>query len=515
MVWAAEIEELRQREELAKAGGGPQSVARHHAAGKLTVRERIALLTDPGSFHETGRLSGKATYEGSKIVDYQPSNLIMGIGRVDGRRVVVAGEDFTVRGGSAEARMGDKMGYSEQMAVELRLPLIRLVDGTGGSVKSIEMEGHTYVPGHTNYQIMAEAVNTVPVIGASMGSVSGLGSVRVVASHFSLMPRETAQLFVAGPPLVKRAFGVDIRKEDLGNWQISCESGAVDNDAADEEDVFRQIRAFLSFMPQNVWQQPRRTETGDPCDRREDGLIAIVPRSKRQSYDMRELLDLVLDRGSFFEMGLHFGRSLITGLARLDGFPVGVMANNPQCDGGAITAAAAEKMIRFVDMCDMFHLPVVNFVDNPGYMIGLDAEFQATIRKGTRSLFAVYQARVPWVSILVRRVYGVAGGAHGNTRRLNLRFAWPSGEWGSLPMEGGIEAAYRRDIESAPDPAARFKEIEERLKQLSSPFRTAEVFGVEEIIDPRNTRPILCDWVDLAYEIESARLGPTLRSFRP
>jgi acetyl-CoA carboxylase carboxyltransferase component len=207
--------------------------------------------------------------------------------------------------------------------------------------------------------------------------------------------------------------------------------------------------------------------------------------------------------------------SLVTALARLDGHPVGVIANDPRHAGGALTAAGSEKLVRFVDLCDGFHLPVVNFVDQPGFLIGVRAERAGTVRKGVRALAAIYQATVPWVTVIVRRVFGVAGAGHANVQALNLRYAWPSGDWGSLPLEGGIEAAYRRELDAAPDRNALLREIEIRLNAVRSPFRTAEAFGIEEIIDPRDTRPLLTDWVSLAYELEATRLGPKARGLRP
>jgi len=218
-----------------------------------------------------------------------------------------------------------------------------------------------------------------------------------------------------------------------------------------------------------------------------------------------------------FEVGARYGRPLITALGRLDGRPVGVLCSDPNHYGGGLTADASEKLTRFADVCDQFRLPVVNFVDQPGFVIGTAAERQGTIRRGTRALCAVYQATVPWASVLVRKVYGVAGAAHSNAERLNVRFAWPSGDWGSLPIEGGIEAAYRRELEAAEDPVALRAEIEERLNAVRSPFRTAERFGVEEIIDPRDTRPLLCDWAERAHEIVRHELasGPKRRGLRP
>jgi acetyl-CoA carboxylase carboxyltransferase component len=309
---------------------------------------------------------------------------------------------------------------------------------------------------------------------------------------------------------------VDVAKEELGGWEIHVrEAGAVDNVADSEEEAFAQIRRFLSYLPQNVWQLPPRRGPEDDPRRRDEALISLIPRNRRRGYDIRKLVGHVVDRDSMFELAPYYGASLVTALARLDGYPVAVVANDPSVVGGALTAAGSEKLTRFVDLCDTFHLPVVNFVDNPGFLIGQAAERAGTIRKGVRALSAIYQASVPWITIIVRRVFGVAGAGHANVQALNLRYAWPSGDWGSLPLEGGIEAAYRRELEAAPDRAKLMAEIEARLNALRSPFRTAESFNVEEIIDPRDTRPLLTDWISLAYEHEATRLGPKTRGMRP
>jgi acetyl-CoA carboxylase carboxyltransferase component len=516
--WEEEVDEIRRRTELAKQMGGAENVARQHSNGKLTIRERIERLIDPGSFHEIGALAGKAVYEDGRMISFVPSNYVCGTGRIDGRRVVVGGDDFTVRGGAADARVGDKAGYGEKLARELRLPIIRLVDGTGGggSVKTLEMTGRTYVPANPAWDIVVALMNEVPVVGACMGSVAGLGAVRVVTSHFSLMVKGTSQLFVAGPPVVERGVGQRVTKEELGGSHIHARgSGAVDNEVSSEDEAFAEIRRFLSYLPSNVWQVPPRSVSSDDVNRREEELISIIPRDRRLGYDVRKLLGLVLDRDSFFEIGRYYGRPLVAGLARLDGFPVGVMASDPRHGGGGLNAPGSEKMTRFIDLCDTFHVPVVNFVDQPGFLIGTDAERAGTVRYGARAMAAVYQASVPWVSVIIRRTFGVAGAAHGNAQGLNLRYAWPSGDWGSLPIEGGVMAAYRREIEAAPDPDRRRREIENMLNELRSPFRTAEGFGIEDIIDPRDTRPLLCEWIATAYERLPSELGPKYRGCRP
>jgi acetyl-CoA carboxylase carboxyltransferase component len=516
--WTPEVEELRLRQSLASQMGGPDSLARQRAAGRLNVRERIEGLLDKGSFHEIGAITGVPTYEGGRLVKIQPSNFVMGTGTIDNRRVVVGADDFTIRGGAADGAIGRKAPYAERMALEYRLPMIRLVDGTGGggSVKFLETMERTYIPANPAMEIMEELLGTVPVVSAALGSVAGLGAARVVFSHFSVMPRKTAHLFVAGPPVVEPAIGRKVEKEELGGSKIHTGGfGAVDNEVGSEEEAFEEVRRFLSYLPDSVYEMPPVEAHTDSCRRREEELVRIIPRSKRLPYAVRRILELVLDKGSFFEIGAKHGRSVVTGLGRLSGRPVGILANDPKFYGGAITATSADKSVRFIDTCDTFHLPVVNFVDNPGFMIGIDAEKAATIRFGARYIFAVYQARVPWCSIILRRVFGVAGAAHGNHSRLNLRYAWPSGQWGSLPIEGGVQAAYRRQIEAAEDPKALREEIEQRLAGAASPFLTAEAFGVEEIVDPRDTRPLLCEWIEMAYKLLPTQLGLKKRGMRP
>lgn len=517
--WQPEIDEIRRREALAREMGGTANVERTHAAGRLTVRERIDRLLDAGSFHEFGALAGRAVYDDNgQLASFTPSNFVAGTGRIDARQVVVGGDDFTVRGGAADATIGNKMGHAEKLARGLRIPMVRLVDGTGGggSVKTIEQIGRTYVPANPAWDTITAMMGDVPVIGACLGPVAGLGAVRVVTSHFSLMVRGSSQLFVAGPPVVERGVGEKVSKEELGGYEIHARgSGAVDNEVASEEEAFAAIRRFLSYMPSSVWEAPPRVACEDSTQRREEELISIIPRDRRRVYDVRRILRAVFDQDSFFEIGYYYGRPLVSGLARLNGRAVGVIANDPRHGGGAPNAAACDKMIRLVDVCDTFHIPVVNFVDNPGFLIGSAAERAGTVRAGSRALVAVYQATMPWISILIRRCYGVAGAGHGNAQALNLRYAWPSGDWGSLPIEGGVQAAYRREIEASPDPAARRREIEDALNQFRSPLRTAEAFGIEEIIDPRDTRPLLCEWVEGAYRMLPAELGPKARTCRP
>ena len=518
MVWHNEIEELKYRRHLAEQMGGAEAVARYHAKGKLTARERIAALVDPGSFQEIGGLAGGATYEGDKLVAFTPSNYVIGLCTLDGRKVVLSAGDFTVRGGAADATVGNKTyWYVESLALNWRLPYIRLLDATGGSARSYEHFGRTYVPVWPGTQVPSRLLCTVPVVSAVLGSIAGGPAVDACLAHFNLMVKGISQVFPGGPPIVKAALGIDISKEELGDERTQVyEAGAIDNLAETEEEAFTMIRRFLSYMPINVWEMPPRIEPEDVPNRRDEELLSIVPQARNKPYDPYKILKHVLDYDSFFEIAPFYGQARITGLARVNGYPVGVMINNPNCGGGSMDLAAGDKVYRFLQMCDTFHLPLVYFCDEPGFMVGLDAQKKGIVRAGARITCTICETKVPWITFIIRQVYGVAGALHYRPGGMFARYAWPSGHWGSIHIEGGTSAAYRREIEAAPDPEARRLEIEHRLKAMSSPFRTAEVFGIEDIIDPRDTRPLLCDFIELAQGVLRTQLGPSAGpSYRP
>ena len=515
MSWQPELDELRRREAFARELGGPDKVKRQKDAGKLTVRERVEALLDDGSFREIGAIAGMAEYdENNELKRLTPSNFVFGRGMLDGRRVVVGGDDFTVRGGSADATIPTKHQMFEQMAGELRMPLIRLVEGSGGggSVKTIETTGRANVPGLKGFEWVVGNMSTVPTVSLGLGSVAGLGAAYMAASHYSVMVKELSALFVAGPPVVKR-LGDDLDKQELGGWKIHTANGAVDHAVDSEEEAFNCTRRFLSYLPSSIYDLPPRGPQNDDPDRGEEKLLGIIPRDIRKVYKMRTIVDAVVDRGSFFEMGARTGRAMITGFARLDGWPVALMASDPFHYGGAWTASTCNKIIRFIDMAQTFHLPMVYLVDCPGFLIGKKAEEEATIRLGVRALSAMYQTDIPWCAMIIRNVFGVAGAGHRNGARVNYRYAWPSGRWGSLPLEGGIEAAYRADIDGAADPEAKLVEIEDRLNKLRSPFRSAETFWIEEIVDPRDTRSLLCEFANIAAPLRTP--GPSLFGMRP
>jgi propionyl-CoA carboxylase beta chain len=535
--WEPELSELDRRRELAQRLGGAERVARQHASGRLTVRERVAALVDPGSWRELGTLTAAASYAADgTLLDAVPANTVVGQGRLAGRRVVVAGDDFTVRGGAADATIHEKQVAAERMAHDLRVPIVRLLDGTGGggSVKSLDDLGRTYVPWLPGWDLVVANLARVPVLACALGPVVGLGAARLVSSHLSIAVRGLSQVFVAGPALVEAGMGERVDREALGGVDVAARAGTVDLVVDSETAALAAVRTLLGYLPQHAWALPPRSPgdagspgtggadlpgtghaglpgagvAGSPVPGGDDprrvapALRDLVPRDRRQPYDARALLAAVFDGGSVLELGRAYAPATITALARLDGWPVAVLASDPRVYGGGMTAAGADKLTRFVDLAGTFHLPVVHLVDQPGFVIGSAAERAGTIRHGARALAAIYQSLVPWASVLIRRAYGVAGAAHRPHHRHTYRIAWPSGDWGSLPIEGGLEVAFKRLLADAgPDAERQKAEILARLESVRSPFRTAEAFLVEEIVDPADTRPLLCDWVASAYDL--------------
>ena len=517
MTWKIEADEIAFRQKMALKQGGEIQIDRQHGKGKLTIRERINSLLDENSFEEIGPIAGNPNYDqDGNLVSLDPANFVLGFGKISGRRVVVGGEDFTLKGGSPSPSGLRKSVYAEDLALEYKVPLVRLHEGSGGSVggstgKSISLPEP--VNATPRFRSIAESMANVPVATAALGSVAGLPAGRLVASHFSVMSKSTAQILTAGPAVVARAMGEQKTKEELGGWKVHTRNGTVDNGAEDEQACFSQIIKFLSYMPSNVNELPPVIDCSDPSNRTEEMLLGIVPRDRRKSFEMRQIIELVLDKNSFFEMGHGYGRSQIVGLARLLGQPVGVWANDCKHLAGSMTANGAHKARRFMELCETFSLPIISFVDEPGFMIGTKAETEATIRHGTSAVLTAAMTTVPWASIMVRRSFGVAQAAHYGSNAFVL--AWPSAESGALPVEGGVAVAFHREIAAASDPEAKRKELEEEFSKRQSPFLRAEAFAVHNLIDPRSTRPELCKWINRIQPLLPSLLGCARFYIRP
>lgn len=512
--WAGLLDDLEERRTRAYQGGGPTRIEREHQAGRLSVRERIDLLVDEGTFVEYGTFVTTPAGSGARL----PSTFVCGTAEIDGRPVAVGLEDFTVGGGGVGVHLarykGSWGGFIEEVALHYRIPLVLLMQGVGGSVALQEEKGYPELLAGVSVYPVFELLSQVPVVTAVLGPTAGSSAARASIAHFSVMSRSNGCLFAGGPPLVKHALGLDIDKMELGGAQVhTAVSGVIDNAVESEEDAVDHIRLFLSFLPSNVWNLPPYEPNGDPGDRSVEDALEIVSPDARLPYDVHALVDAVADTESFFEIAPDYGPALRTGLARIDGHSIGVLATDARHNAGAMDGASSEKQTRFVEMCNAFHIPLVYFVDVPGFMVGPDAERSGLLRKGAQAVRAIQSATVPVYTVQVRRSYGLAAQGTGSPNPLSVRLAWPSGEWGDMPVGGGIEAAHRGELEAAEDKEALRAKLAAQYAEQSSPWRTVEKFGVEEMIDPRDTRRRLSALLALARQatLPGPKHGPSVR----
>jgi acetyl/propionyl-CoA carboxylase alpha subunit/acetyl-CoA carboxylase carboxyltransferase component len=552
--WAPLMAEVKALQEIAHARfdavSADPGVVRQRKRGKLTCRERIDMLLDPGSFREVGSLTGFASYDDEgRVSDFTPANHVGGWGKIEGRVGIVCADDFTSRGGHSDGAIGAKSTYLDRLSLELKCPSVRLLDGSsgGGSVASMvpaqnrEGDSHaeessgaikagrprvtggggSFLTPHLGSAMFAKQLAQVPVVNVLLGSVVGIGAAKAVLGHFSVMVRDIAQLFVAGPPVVAHAVGYDVTKEELGGWHIHCCNGSVDNLAETEADAIAQTQRFLSYLPSSVFEAPPvlAPDPADPMDRRDEELFTIIPRKRTTTFDMRRAIRLMADKGSFFEVGPLWGTDQIVGFCRFNGYPMGILASDSRhANGGAMTADGCDKLKRHIDLCDLFHIPMLNLIDNPGFAVGIEHERTGTIRKGGEWMIAFAQIEVPIFTVIMRRSFGVAGNNFATPLgHASARVCWPAADVGGIPPEGGIEAAYKRQLAEASDPAALRAEINARIESARGPIGPLNRFQMEEMIDPRDTRRWICEWLENAYRIISqpSRLTSRAIGFRP
>jgi acetyl/propionyl-CoA carboxylase alpha subunit/acetyl-CoA carboxylase carboxyltransferase component len=552
--WRGVLDEVGTLKHFAESrlrpGSTDPGVVRQRSRGKLTCRERIDLLLDEGSFREVGSVAGFASYdEQGNVIAFTPANHVGGWGKIAGRTAVVCADDFTSRGGHADGAIAAKSAHLDRLSLELRSPSVRMLDGSsgGGSVAAMVPQqkkegdsralesrdaiepgrprvtgtGGSFLPPHLGSSFYAEQLATVPVVNLLLGSVVGIGAAKAVLGHFSVMVRDVAQLFVAGPPVVQHAMGYEITKEKLGGWHIHCRNGSVDNLAETEQEAVKLAKRFLSYLPSSVYEPPPilPPNPSDPPDRRDEELFTIIPRKRTTTFDMRRAIRLMADVDSFFEIGPLWGTDQITGFVRFRGHTLGVIASDSRHpNGGALTADGCSKLTRHLDLCDLFHVPILNLVDNPGFAVGLEHETSGTIRRGGEWMIAFAQVSTPIFTVLMRRSFGVAGNNFATPQdRPSVRVTWPAADVGGIPPEGGIEAAYKRQLAEAKDPAAFRAELMARIESARGPVGPLSKFQIEEMIDPRDTRRMVCDWVETAYKVVSqpVRLAPRALQFRP
>ncbi|MDP6624195.1 MAG: carboxyl transferase domain-containing protein [Alphaproteobacteria bacterium] len=506
------LEELERRHADSLLLGGERRIERQRKQGKLTARERIDALVEPGSFEELGQLASHVHTPVPKTAGKRTpaDGVVTGFGRVAGRTIGVVSEDFTVLGGSVGLNNLIKKNRMVELAGRDRVPLIWFFDGAGA--RTDESIGEGLAPMH-HFMAIAKLSGIVPQACAVMGPVAGDSALIAAMIEFIVMVRGTGMLAAGGPPLVQSALGHTVDKEELGGSDVHCRiSGVADNVAEDDLDAITQIKTFLSYLPQNAYQYPPDLAPEDDPGRREEELLDLIPENRRRPYDMYRAIELIVDRGSYFDIKPDYARMMITGLARLNGRVIGVIANQPKVQAGSITAAAGAKQRHFMDLCNAFHLPIVSFMDTPGVMTGPQSEREGALRAGMTIAHSYAFARVPLLTVALHKGIGYgacAMGGYGAGQSTVL--AWPTADFNAIPLESGIQAAYRADLEAAEDPAALRAELEAAFGKLCGAFPAAEQMKIDDIIDPRETRPRLIAALERALHRRHAPAEPAMR----
>ncbi len=498
--WKALLDEVERRRKIALASGGPEKVAREHRHNRSTARERILKLVDEGSFLEIGTFVTTPTKDGRPLA----ATFVCGLAEIDGRPVAIGGEDYSVEGGGGGVHLhrfkGGWGGFIEEFALGYRIPLVMLINGVGGSVVLQAAIGYPELQAVNPTHPMFDLMDQVPVLAAVLGPTAGSSAARAHLAHFSVMTRDNGCLFAGGPPMVKQALGQEIDKFALGGVDVHVRtSGLIDNQAPDEEAALAQLRRVLGYLPSNVGQRPAVLAEWAANDQEE--LLAIVSPSPRRIYDVQALIGCVADRASVFEIAPDYGRSVSCALARIEGHVVGMVGSDNRFMAGSLDTPSSLKQAKFVELCDRFHIPIAYFADVPGFLVGLKAEESGVLRFGSQALRAIQKASVPVFTVQVRRSYGLGGVATGNANPLSLRLIWPSAAWGDMPMEGGLDVAFKSELEAAPPEqrAALREQLAKRFQAQTSIWGAVENFQVEEMIDPRDTRRYLARLVRLAY----------------
>ena len=487
-------EVLEQYERRAEAGGGEARRERQHAAGKLTARERIDLFFDPGSFREIDKLITHRCRDFGMEEELIPGDgVVAGHGRVDGRLVYAFAQDFTVFGGSLSETNAAKIVKIMDLAVRNGAPVVGLNDSGGARIQ----EGVLSLAGYADIFLRNTlASGVVPQISAIMGPCAGGAVYSPAITDFNVMVRETSCMFVTGPDVIRTVTHEEVSKEELGGAMTHNERSGVAHFAVeDDRECLALIRTLLGYLPSNNLDDPPRVESADPVDREDARLDALIPEAPNQPYDMLDLIHAVADDGEFLEAHQHFARNIVVGFARLGGRSVGVVANQPARLAGTLDIDASVKGARFVRFCDAFNIPLVTFEDVPGFLPGAQQEYGGIIRHGAKLLFAFAEATVPKVTVITRKAYGGAYCVMASKHlRTDVNLAWPTAEIAVMGPEGAVNVLYRRELETASDPAAqRARRVQEFREKLANPFVAAARGFIDEVIEPRTTRPRLID----------------------
>lgn len=486
------IQELLDLREKAKLGGGEKRIHAQHRKGKLTARERIDLLLDEGSFEEFDMfVSHRCIDFGLEDETYMSDGVVTGYGTIDGRLVYVFSQDFTVFGGSLSEMFAQKICKVMDKAMQVGAPIIGINDSGGARIQ----EGVKSLGGYAEiFKRNVLASGVIPQISAVFGPCAGGAVYSPALTDFILMTKNTGYMFITGPKVVKTVTGEVVTDEELGGAYVhSTKSGVSHLIADDEEEGIMMIRKLLSYMPQNNLEDPPVYPCNDPVDRLEDGLNEIVPDNPNKPYDVTDVIDAVVDNGEFLETQTNFAQNIVTGFAKFNGFPVGIVANQPNYLAGVLDINASRKAARFVRFCDAFNIPIVTFVDVPGYLPGTAQEYGGIILHGAKLLFAYAEATVPKITVILRKAYGGAYDVMGSKHlRGDINYAWPTAEISVMGPKGAIEVLYYREIKEIQDEKEKIafiakKEAEYREK-FATPYEAAKYGYIDDVIEPRNTR---------------------------
>jgi len=485
------IEELRRLSAEAEAGGGAERREREHKAGKLTARERINLLLDEGSFEELDKFVRHRCVDFGMGEQRPPGDgFVTGFGRVDGRPVYVFAQDFTVFGGSLSETNALKICKVMDLAMRNGAPLIGLNDSGGARIQ----EGVMSLAGYADIFLRNTlASGVVPQISAILGPCAGGAVYSPAITDFILMTRETSYMFVTGPDVIKTVTHEDVTKQELGGAMThNAKSGVAHFVAQDDADCCAMIRELLTFLPSNNMEDPPRRATSDSPTRREESLNTLVPDDAQKPYDIKDAIHAIMDDGYFFEVHEHFAKNIVVGFARLDGKPVGIVANQPAFLAGVLDINASVKAARFVRFCDAFNIPLITFEDVPGFLPGTQQEFGGIIRHGAKLLYAYAEATVPKITVITRKAYGGAYCVMASKHiRTDVNYAWPMAEIAVMGPEGAVNIVYKRELDKTPEKdreALRQEKIEEFRERFANPFVAAERGYIDAVIEPAETR---------------------------
>jgi propionyl-CoA carboxylase beta chain len=489
---AEKIERLHDLQQEAVAGGGPEAIKRQHARGKLTARERLELLLDPGSFVETDALARhRAGALGLDRIRPYGDGVVTGWGTIDGRKVFVYSQDFTVFGGSLGEVVAEKICKIMDLAVATGAPVIGINDSGGARIQegASSLAGYGYI-----FDRNVRCSGVIPQISVIMGPCAGGAVYSPAITDFVLMVKETSHMFITGPEVIKAVTGEEVTFEELGGALThASRSGIAGFTAEDEQDCLAQVRYLLSFLPSNNLEDPPSYTPTDQPDRRDESLNSVVPDSPKAPYDMKDVIKRVVDDGVFYEVFSLWAMNIVIGFARLDGQSVGIVANQPKVLAGTLDFDSSEKAARFIRFCDAFNIPILTFVDVPGFLPGTAQEYGGIIRRGAKLLYAFTEATVPRITVITRKAYGGAYVVMNSKHlRADASYAWPTAEIAVMGSEGAVNIIYRKEIQSAPDPAAKRAElIGDYEERFSNPYIAAERGYVDDVIEPAETRPRL------------------------